>query len=68
MTKKADEKPERLSKEQRQFLMEKYTGRSCAELTELFNAHFKTEKTQAQIRTFVHNRGIILRWLRVRLR
>ena len=46
------------TKEQAQFLREHYTGRSLADTTTLFNDRFGETKTQQQIRSFVHNRGI----------
>lgn len=46
------------TKEQAQFLSENYSGRSLAELTDLYNHRFGDDKTQQQIRSFVHNRGI----------
>jgi len=45
--------------EQVNFLKENYKGRSVVELTVLFNSHFGTDKTPRQIKTFVHNRGIV---------
>jgi hypothetical protein len=44
--------------EQIRFLGDKYTGRSSSELTTVFNNHFGTDKTQQQIKSAVHNRGI----------
>jgi len=44
--------------EQVEFIKDNYAGRSVAELTELFNDRFNDQKTQQQIKTFVHNRGI----------
>jgi hypothetical protein len=52
-------KPCRLyTKEQAAFLTENYTGRSVADLTAVFNDRFHLDRTQQQIKTFVHNRGI----------
>lgn len=45
--------------EQVRFLRENYRGRSIAELTALHNTRFGENKTQRQIKTFVHNRGIV---------
>jgi hypothetical protein len=45
--------------DQAQFLRDNYPGRSLAELTAIFNEHFQTDRTEQQIKTFVHNRGIV---------
>jgi len=45
--------------EQIEYLKNNYPGRSVAELRELFNAEFNTCMTWQQIKTAVHNRGII---------
>lgn len=45
--------------EQMQFIRDNYAGRSVAELTAMFNITFGTERTWQQIKTFVHNRGIV---------
>lgn len=45
-------------KEQAEFLRKNYPGRSLKELTDLFNARFGENKTERQIKTFVHNRHI----------
>jgi len=44
--------------EQIAFVRENYAGRSRAEMTKVFNRHFETDMTVAQITTCVHNRGI----------
>jgi len=44
--------------EQAAFIRDNYPGRGVAELTALFNARFGAGKTERQIKTFVHNRGI----------
>ena len=46
------------SPDQVEFLIKNYSGRSIAEMTELFNNHFGTRRTRQQIKTAVHNRGI----------
>lgn len=45
--------------EQIQFLKDNYPGRNVVELKTLFNAIFNTTMTRQQIKTAVHNRGII---------
>jgi hypothetical protein len=52
-------RPRIYSPEQARFLLENYAGRSLAELTEIYNAQFNDSKTIRQIRSFVHNRGIV---------
>lgn len=44
--------------DQELFLRSEYTGRSIKQLTEEFNSKFGTDKTEKQIMSFVHNRGI----------
>ena len=44
--------------EQVDFLRKNYSGRSLAQITELFNNHFRTQRTQKQIKSAVGNRGI----------
>lgn len=46
------------TEEQVQFIRENYTGRSVAEMTKLFNKHFKTTRTRQQTKTLISNRGI----------
>jgi len=46
------------TEQQVEFLRKNYPGRTVVELRELFNAEFKTDMTQQQIKTAVHNRGI----------
>jgi hypothetical protein len=41
-----------------QFIRENYTGRSVAEMTKLFNKHFKTTRTRQQTKTLIANRDI----------
>lgn len=43
---------------QARFIRENYRGRSVQEMTVLFNDRFGENKTEQQIKTFVHNRGI----------
>lgn len=45
--------------EQARFIRDNYKGRSVAELTVLFNDRFETRMREQQIKSFVHNRGII---------
>jgi len=45
--------------EQVKFLKDNYPGRNVAGLRKLFNAKFKTSMTWQQIKTAVHNRGIV---------
>ena len=45
--------------EQIEFIGGHYAGRSLADLTDLFNRRFKTRMTRRQIRSAVHNRGIV---------
>ena len=47
------------TEEQVQFISENYTGRSVDELKDLFNDRFGTSMTWQQIKSFVHNRGIV---------
>lgn len=47
------------TEEQAAFLEKNYKGRTVPELTDLFNTRFGTRKTWRQIRSFVHNRGIV---------
>lgn len=47
------------TEEQAQFIRANYKGRSISEMTCLFNNHFRTERSYQQIKTFVHNRGIV---------
>lgn len=56
---KGNGKPRLFTTEQAQFIRDNYTGRSVADLTIMFNSVFGTEKTQQQIKSFVHNRGIV---------
>ena len=44
---------------QADFLRNNYKGRSIAELTEIFNKRFGKAMTKQQIKSFVHNRGIV---------
>ncbi len=45
------------TEEQVQFIRENYTGRSVAEMTKLFNKHFKTTRTRQQTKTLIAKRG-----------
>ena len=45
--------------EQIEYLKNNYTGRSVAELRVMFNVEFNTDMTWQQIKTAVHNRGIV---------
>lgn len=56
---KGNGKPRLYTPEQMQFIRDNYTGRSVAELTTMFNSTFGTDRTWQQIKTFVHNRGIV---------
>jgi len=47
-----------LTREQEQYLQDIYKDISAAELTDLFNNRFSTNKTLQQIKSFVHNHGI----------
>ena len=47
------------TEEQAQFIAENYFSRSIEELKALFNNRFGTSMTWQQIKSFVHNRGII---------
>ena len=47
------------TEEQARFIRDNYKGKSIAEMTALFSERFGPGKTQKQIKTFVHNRGII---------
>lgn len=47
------------TEEQAQFIRDNYKGKSIAEMTALFNDRFGIGKTKQQIKTFVHNHGII---------
>ncbi len=49
----------RFTPEQADFITKNYAGRSVADLTDLFNERFDDHKTKQQIKTFVHNRGIV---------
>lgn len=44
--------------EQVQFLKDNYAGRSIAEMTDIFNAKFKTKMKRSQIKTAISNRHI----------
>jgi hypothetical protein len=44
---------------QADFIRNNYADRSVAELTDIFNERFGTEKTIQQIKSFVHNHGIV---------
>jgi len=46
------------TEEQTAFIKENYKGRSIKDMTALFNSRFRAEKTELQIRSFVHNRSI----------
>lgn len=46
------------TEKQARFIAKNYAGQSIAEMTALFNDRFGTDRTQQQIKTFVHNRGI----------
>ncbi len=45
--------------EQCQWINDNYAGHSVVEMTDLFNAKFEKQMTWQQIKTFVHNRGIV---------
>ncbi len=47
------------SPEKLKFLRNNYPGRTLDELTVAFNAHFGVDRTRQQIKTAVHNRGIV---------
>lgn len=47
------------TQEQIDFIAENYAGRSIARMTDLFNKRFNDTKTRQQIKTFVHNLGLI---------
>lgn len=47
------------TEEQAAFIVTHYKDSSVADLTRLFNRRFGDSKTQRQIKTFVHNRGIV---------
>ena len=47
------------TREQAEFIVNHYQGRSIDELTRLFNRRFNSRKTEQQMKTFVHNRGIV---------
>jgi len=46
------------SPDQVQFIRDNYTGRTVAEMTMLFNRHFRTHRSRSQIRNLVRNRKI----------
>jgi len=55
---KLKKRTKHLTHEQEQFVRENYKNKTAAEMTGLFNSHFKTSKTLQQIISFVHNHGI----------
>jgi len=54
-----ENRPRIFTKEQADFISKNYYGRSAAEMTALFNETFNADKSVQQIKTFVHNRGIV---------
>lgn len=56
---KGNGKSKMYTPEQMQFIRDNYTGRSVVELSAIFNSKFGTDRTWQQIKTFVHNRGIV---------
>jgi len=56
---KGNGKPRLFTPDQVRFLRDNYAGRSVSELTTLFNDQFGADMTRKQIKTFVHNRGIV---------